>query len=127
MISILNNKLNEALYIFNTGSFILLLRADYSYCSVIPWISILQLLVYRLVVFFTRWQWFGCRFSSLQLLFSDPTHSARATCVDWSPDSSLFATGSLDQNIVVWKPTASHSERSLVIKGNSRKFDSIFK
>lgn len=51
-----------------------------------------------------------------ELVFNDPTHSARATCVDWSPDSSLFATGSLDQNIVVWKPTAPHSQRSLVIK-----------
>ncbi|XP_062572597.1 actin-interacting protein 1-like isoform X1 [Saccostrea cucullata] len=52
-----------------------------------------------------------------ELVFSDPTHSARATCISWSPDSSLFASGSLDQGIVVWKPTAPHSKRSLVIKG----------
>ncbi|XP_048746306.1 actin-interacting protein 1-like [Ostrea edulis] len=51
-----------------------------------------------------------------QLVFSDPTHTARVNCIDWSPDSSLFATGSLDQSIGVWKPTGSHSDRSLVIK-----------
>lgn len=66
-------------------------------------------------------------FFYFQLVFNDPTHSARATCVDWSPDSSLFATGSLDQNIVVWKPTAPHSQRSLVIKGNKGKVDRKFK
>ena len=60
-------------------------------------------------------------FLHLQLVFSDPTHSARATCVDWSPDSTLFATGSLDQNLVVWKPTAPHSQRSLVVKGEGQK------
>lgn len=62
----------------------------------------------------------------VQLVFSDPTHTARVNCIDWSPDSSLFATGSLDQSIGVWKPTGSHSDRSLVIKGRYRNVTCLY-
>ncbi|XP_060076955.1 WD repeat-containing protein 1-like [Ylistrum balloti] len=37
-----------------------------------------------------------------QLMFDSTKHSARVNCVSWSPDSTKFATGSLDTSFVVW-------------------------
>ena len=31
-------------------------------------------------------------------------HTAKVTCVAWSPDSSRLATGGLDSQVVVWDP-----------------------
>lgn len=48
-------------------------------------------------------------------LINYPAHTAKVTCLAWSPDSSKFATGSIDTNIVIWKPSEGMSPK--IIKG----------
>ena len=36
-------------------------------------------------------------------------HSAKITCVSWSPDSGRLATGSVDTNVIVWTVAAPDS------------------
>lgn len=50
-----------------------------------------------------------------QNVINFPAHTAKVTCLAWSPDSSKFATGSIDTNIVVWKPSQGMSPK--IIKG----------
>ena len=38
-------------------------------------------------------------------------HSAKITCVAWSPDSSRLATGSIDTNVIVWSVATPDSVR----------------
>lgn len=51
-----------------------------------------------------------------QVVFDDPTHTARVNCLAWTPDSSHMASGSLDNSLIVWKPISGF-ENKIVIRG----------
>lgn len=44
-------------------------------------------------------------------------HTARATCIAWSPDSSKIVSGGIDTNICVWD--AVKGQRITMIKGGT--------
>ncbi|KAL5016920.1 hypothetical protein ScPMuIL_006509 [Solemya velum] len=53
---------------------------------------------------------------SYETIFDDPTHTARVNCLAWTPNSAYLASGSLDNNLIVWKPIKSYDNK-LQIKG----------
>lgn len=46
-------------------------------------------------------------------IFSYPGHTAKVTCLAWSPDSSRFATGGLDTHLVIWQPGKGMSPKTI--------------